>query len=68
MEVKKVKIEEIRLLRHKTLREGLPFSSTLYNKDHEKKTFHLAQINKKTIVTCATFYTETHTSLKAKKP
>ena len=65
MQVKKVKADQIRKLRHIVLRKGKPFSTTSYLRDNEDKTFHLAcQIKNKT-VSCATFYPERSEIIKA---
>ena len=53
-----VRAEEIRPLRHKMLRTGKEFSTTSYERDNEKETFHLGIIVDKKIVSCATFYPE----------
>ena len=58
MEIKTTKAEEIRILRHKVLRKGKPFSTTSYDKDENKKTLHLKAVKKGKIICCATFYPE----------
>ena len=58
MEIKDVESEKIRKLRHSVLRKGKPFSTTKYNKDNQKDTFHLAVIEGEKTITCATFYPE----------
>ena len=56
MKIKEVDAEQIRPLRHKELRHGKPFSTTSYQKDNEKETFHLACYINNKIVSCASFY------------
>ena len=56
MEIRRVRAERIRPLRHETLRKGKPFSTTAYEKDNETEAFHLACVDKEKIVCCATFY------------
>ena len=58
MKIEYIDSKKIRLLRHKVLRKGKPFSTTSYNRDKDKNTIHLACIEKNRIVTCATFYPE----------
>ncbi len=67
MRIKRVGAEQIRELRHKTLRQGKPFSTTSYLRDNEKETFHLACFVKNEIVSCATFYPEKLEKTKARK-
>ena len=67
MLIKKVSAEKIRKLRHKTLRQGKPFSTTSYNRDNEKETFHFACFVKKETVSCATFYPEKLEKIKSRK-
>ena len=40
------------------MRHGKPFESCFYEEDRIASTIHLAAINKDTIVSCATFYSE----------
>ena len=56
--IKLVDAEEIRSLRHKMLRQGKEFSTTSYDRDNEKLTFHLGFTIEEKIVSCATFYPE----------
>ena len=42
MKIKKVSAQQIRILRHKVLRQGKPFSTTTYQRDNCIETFHLA--------------------------
>ncbi len=56
--IKLVDAEEIRSLRHKMLRQGQDFSTTSYDRDNEKDTFHLGVIRENNIVSCSTFYPE----------
>ena len=58
MHVKIVDVDSILELRHKVLRHGKPFESCFYEEDRIASTIHLAAINKDTIVSCATFYSE----------
>lgn len=58
MHVKIVNVDSILKLRHKVLRKGKPFESCFYKEDRISSTIHLAAINKKNIVSCATFYQE----------
>ena len=58
MHVKIVDVDSILELRHKVLRHGKPFESCFYEEDRTASTIHLAAINKDTIVSCATFYSE----------
>ncbi len=58
MKIKHVNAKSIRNLRHLVLRKGQPFSTTSYDKDHEKDTFHLGYIKDEKIVVCTTFYPE----------
>tara|TARA_B100000945_G_scaffold30599_1_gene21014 strand:+ start:325 stop:759 length:435 start_codon:yes stop_codon:yes gene_type:complete len=67
MKIKEVDAEQIRPLRHKELRQGKPFSTTSYQKDNEKETFHLACYINNKIVSCATFYPEKSDVFQAKK-
>ncbi len=39
--IKLVTAEQIRTLRHKMLRQGKDFATTVYDKDNEQDTFHL---------------------------
>ena len=55
---KLVAAEEIRSLRHKMLRQGQDFSTTSYDRDNGKDTFHLGVFLEKNIVSCSTFYPE----------
>ena len=55
---KLVAAEEIRSLRHKMLRQGQNFSTTSYDRDNEKDTFHLGVVLENNIVSCSTFYPE----------
>ena len=64
--IQKVTAEEIRPLRHDVLRKGKPFSTTKYNKDNHKETFHLACFVKKKIIGCATFYPEKTSKMETK--
>ena len=50
--------EKIRPLRHAELRQGQPFSTTSYLRDHNPDTFHMACIVDNKVVTCASFYPE----------
>ena len=56
--IKFVSADEIRPLRHKMLRGGQEFSTTSYDRDYEKETFHLGVLVEKKIVSCASFYPE----------
>ena len=58
MHVKIVDVDSFLELRHKVLRHGKPFESCFYEEDRIASTIHLAAINKDTIVSCATFYSE----------
>ena len=58
MHVKIVDVDSILELRHNVLRHGKPFESCFYKEDRVTSTIHLAVINKDTIVSCATFYSE----------
>ena len=62
-----VTAEEIRPLRHKMLRQGKDFSTTKYERDNEKNTFHLAAFVDNKIVSCATFYPEETNKFMSKK-
>ena len=64
--VKIVSSEDIRNLRHAVLRKGKNFSTTSYEKDNDKHTFHLGIILKKEIISCATFYPEKTTVIESK--
>ena len=66
-QIKKVDAEKIRPLRHSELRQGKPFSSTSYLRDHENDTFHMACFVGEKIVTCATFYPESTDKIKSEK-
>ena len=68
MKIEDVKLEEIRKLRHTVLREGKPFSTTAYDKDKDKTTFHLACVYKNKIITCATFYPESLSQIISENP
>jgi len=65
VEINKVDAESIRSLRHSELRKGQDFSTTLYLKDYEEETFHMACIVDDKIVTCATFYPEKSIKIKS---
>tara|TARA_B100001741_G_scaffold313155_1_gene318323 strand:+ start:306 stop:740 length:435 start_codon:yes stop_codon:yes gene_type:complete len=67
MQIKEVSAKQIRKLRHITLRQGKPFSTTTYKKDNFLETFHLAVFEKNKIVSCATFYPEATKVFKSKK-
>ena len=67
MKVQIVNSNLIRPLRHLVLRPNKPFSSTTYLKDNEKNTVHFAYIDKKRVLSCATFYPESHNLIKSKK-
>ena len=58
MKIKTVTAEAIRFLRQEVLRKGKPFSSTIYDKDNNLNTFHLACLEQEKIICCATFYPE----------
>ena len=58
LNIKLVEAKDIRLLRHKMLRQGKKFSTTSYNRDNEENTFHLAAFLGDEIVSCGTFYPE----------
>ena len=58
MKIKKVSAQQIRILRHKVLRQGKPFSTTTYQRDNYKETFHLAFMKDSEPISCATFYPE----------
>ena len=62
-----VEVEKIRKLRHRVLRKGRPFTDTLYERDNDKQTIHLAIIKREKTLTCATFYPEKTTEVKSKK-
>ena len=66
MEIKIVDAEKIRPLRHSVLRTGFPFSTTLYDRDNNNETIHLAFLEKDKIVTCATLYPEDTKKTKSK--
>ena len=53
-----VEVEKIRKIRHECLRQGKPYSSTLYKKDFSKETIHIAVEKEKKIISCATIYPE----------
>ncbi len=65
VKISKVDAEKIRPLRHSELRKGQDFSTTSYLKDCEAGTFHMAYIINEKAVTCATFYPEKFTKMKA---
>ena len=58
IKIKKVSAQQIRILRHKVLRQGKPFSTTTYQRDNCIDTFHLAFMKENELVSCATFYPE----------
>lgn len=58
VEIKKVVAKEVRPLRHSELRKGQDFSTTSYDRDNEKNTFHLGVFLENNIVSCSTFYPE----------
>ena len=58
MKIEQVDSKKIRTLRHIVLRKGKPFSTTSYDRDKEKDTIHLACVEQKKVITCATFYPE----------
>jgi predicted GNAT family N-acyltransferase len=60
-----VDAEDIRPLRHKMLRQGKEFSTTSYDRDNEKDTFHLGVVLENNIVSCSTFYPEKSTKIKS---
>ena len=66
MQIKEVSAKQIRKLRHITLRQGKPFSTTTYKKDSFLETFHLAAFENNKIVSCATFYPEVTKVFKSK--
>ena len=68
MKIKTVTAEAIRVLRHEALRKGQPFSSTIYDKDNNSKTFHLACVEQEKIICCATFYPEPLRGVLSKNP
>ena len=58
MRIRIVEAEKIRKLRHDCLRQGKPYSSTIYKKDLYEETIHIAiEIDDK-IISCATIYPE----------
>ena len=65
IEIKNVDADMIKPLRHAELRKGQDFSTTSYLRDNEERTFHLAAILDRKIVTCATFYPEKSKKLNA---
>ena len=65
MKIKHVNSESIRRLRHLVLRTGQPFSTTSYDKDNDKDTFHLGYIKNNKIVVCTTFYPESTQKIKS---
>ncbi len=67
MQIKEVSAKQIRKLRHITLRQGKPFSTTTYKKDSFLETFHLAAFENNKIVSCATFYPEVTKVFKSKQ-
>ena len=67
MSITKTDSYKIRPLRHLVLRAGKPYSTTSYDKDCEKETFHLAKINNDIVLCCATFYPETTNKIASKK-
>lgn len=66
MSICKVNSEEIRPLRHLVLRKNQSFSSTIYKKDENATTFHLAYFKKREIVTCGTFYPDPTDKIESK--
>jgi len=66
--IKLVDAEEIRPLRHKMLRQGKTYSTTSYNRDNERLTFHLGVTVEEKIVSCATFYPEETNKMRDKNP
>ena len=56
--IKKVDADKIRPLRHLELRKGEDFSTTLYLRDNDYETLHMACFIDQKIVACATFYPE----------
>ena len=68
MQIRHVDSESIRKLRHLVLRKGQPFSTTSYDKDHDKNTFHLGYIKNDKIIVCATFYPENTKEIESLKP
>ena len=68
MIIREVGSQEIRSLRHSVLRTGKPFSTTKYDKDQDKDTFHLSIIEAEKIIACATFYPEKTKKNKSENP
>ena len=57
-QIHKVNAEKIRPLRHSELRKGEGVLTTSYLRDDDKETFHMACVNDRKVITCATFYPE----------
>ena len=67
MTIKKVSAQQIRVLRHKVLRQGKPFSTTTYQRDNCIETFHLAFMKDNEPISCATFYPENTSLISSKR-
>lgn len=67
MKLKNISSEEIRTLRHKVLRQGKPFSTTIYQRDNCIETFHLAFMKDNVPISCATFYPENTSLISSKR-
>ncbi|MAO01308.1 MAG: GNAT family N-acetyltransferase [Flavobacteriales bacterium] len=67
MKIKKVSAQQIRILRHKVLRQGKPFSTTAYQRDNCIETFHLAFMKDNVPISCATFYPENTSLISSKR-